>query len=239
MWNKTLADRHTAYHQRGQSTSYKQTDAALTAWKKTEELAFLSEVSSVPLQQTLRHRHTAFANFLARRARYPRFKSRNGRQSAHYTRSGFQMRYGLLHIAKSDGPLVLAWSWPDIDLATLNPTMVIVSRDTDGRWYLTLTVDTDDPEPLPATGHAVGVDLGIKDFAVTSDGEKVTNPRHLQRSRRPDRDRRPCRQEHGPQPHSGQGDLGLRVGRVSPTTRVQDTSSGANPCGDRPLVSIE
>ncbi len=55
VWNKTLADRHTAYHQRGQTTSYRQTDAALTAWKKTEDLAFLSEVSSVPLQQTLRH----------------------------------------------------------------------------------------------------------------------------------------------------------------------------------------
>ncbi|GID90819.1 hypothetical protein Adi01nite_02310 [Amorphoplanes digitatis] len=57
VWNKTLADRHVAYHQRGERTSYKQTDAALTGWKKTEDLAFLSEVSSVPLRQTLRHQH--------------------------------------------------------------------------------------------------------------------------------------------------------------------------------------
>ncbi len=71
VWNKTLADRHTAYHQRGEKTSYQQTDAALTAWKKTEDLAFLSEVSSVPLQQTLRHQHSAFANFFAQRAKYP------------------------------------------------------------------------------------------------------------------------------------------------------------------------
>ncbi len=69
VWNKTLAERHTAYHQRGEKTSYKQTDQALTGWKKTQELAFLSEVSSVPLQQTLRHQHTAFANFFAGRAR--------------------------------------------------------------------------------------------------------------------------------------------------------------------------
>ena len=81
VWNKTLAERHAAYHQRGERTSYRQTDAALTAWKKTGELAFLSEVSSVPLQQTLRHQHTAFVNFFAGRARYPRFKSRAGRQS--------------------------------------------------------------------------------------------------------------------------------------------------------------
>ena len=48
----------------------------LTAWKKTEELAFLNEVSSVPLQQALRHLQTAFTNFFAKRAKYPRFKSR-------------------------------------------------------------------------------------------------------------------------------------------------------------------
>lgn len=43
VWNKTLADRHAAYYQRGERTSYKQTDAALTGWKQTEDLAFLSE----------------------------------------------------------------------------------------------------------------------------------------------------------------------------------------------------
>ena len=51
-----------------------------------------------------------------------------------------------------------------------------VSRDPDGRWYVSLAVDTDDPEPLPETGRAVGVDLGVKDFAVTSDGEKIREP---------------------------------------------------------------
>ncbi|MFI6843793.1 hypothetical protein OG535_30750 [Kitasatospora sp. NBC_00085] len=56
---RTLADRHARYHREGRSTSYKETDAALTGWKKTEDLAFLSEVSSVPLQQTLRHQHAA------------------------------------------------------------------------------------------------------------------------------------------------------------------------------------
>lgn len=184
VWNKTLAERHAAFFQRGEKTSYKQTDAALTAWKKTEELAFLSEVSSVPLQQTLRHQHTAYANFFAKRARYPRFKSRTGRQSAHYTRSAFRIKDGQLHVAKTDGPLRVAWSWPDVDLATLDPTMVVISREPDGRWYVTLAVDVDQPAPLPATGHEIGVDLGIKDFAVTSDGDRIANPRHLARKAR-------------------------------------------------------
>ncbi|MFI6514006.1 RNA-guided endonuclease InsQ/TnpB family protein [Spirillospora sp. NPDC050679] len=184
VWNKTLAERHAAYRQRGENTSYKQTDAALTAWKRTGELAFLREVSSVPLQQALRHQHAAFANFFAGRARYPRFKSRNGRQSAHYTRSAFRMTGGELRIAKTCTPLAFVWSFDDIDLATLDPTTVVVSRDPDGRWYVTFAVDTDDPTPIPATGHAIGVDLGIKDFAVTSDGDRVPNPRHLERKAR-------------------------------------------------------
>ncbi|GIE82200.1 transposase [Actinoplanes philippinensis] len=184
VWNKTLVERHAAFLQRGERTSYKQTDAALTAWKKTEDLAFLSEVSSVPLQQTLRHQHTAYANFFAKRARYPRFKSRTGKQSAHYTRSGFRIKDGLLHVAKTDGSLTVAWSWPDVDLTVLDPTMVVISREADGRWYVTFAVDVDQPDPLPATGHEIGIDLGLTDFAVTSDADRIANPRHLARKAR-------------------------------------------------------
>jgi putative transposase len=184
VWNRTLAARRQRYATEGTSTSYAETDRALTAMKKDPELAFLGEVSSVPLQQALRHQHTAFSAFFARHARYPRFKSRAGRQSAHYTRSAFAMRGGELRLAKTSTPLRFVWSWPDLDLTALNPAIVIVSREPDGRWYVTFTVDTAKPEPLPETGHAVGVDLGVKDFAVTSDGEKIANPRHLDRKAR-------------------------------------------------------
>ncbi|GAB2808214.1 RNA-guided endonuclease TnpB family protein [Actinocorallia aurea] len=152
--------------------------------KKTAEFAFLNEVSSVPLQQTLRHQHVAFQSFFAGRARYPRFKSRHGRQSAHYTRSAFRMRDGELWLAKTGSPLRVAWSWPHLDLAALNPTMVVVSREPDDRWFVTFAVDMDDPAPLPETGQAVGVDLGLKDFAVTSDGEHIAHPRHMDRHER-------------------------------------------------------
>ena len=183
-WNRTLAERHRLYRTEGRSLSYAASDAALTALKKDPELAFLNEVSSVPLQQTLRHQHKAFSAFFANRARYPRFKSRQGRQSASYTRSAFSLRGGALRLAKTATPLSFVWSWPDVDLAALNPTMVIVSRESDGRWYVTFAVDASAPEPLPPAGHTVGVDLGVKDFAVTSDGEKITNPRHLERKAR-------------------------------------------------------
>ncbi len=101
VWNQTLAARHARWQAERASTSYAQTDAALTLMKKDPGLAFLSEVSCVPLQQVLRHQHQAFTAFFGKRARYPRFKSRRGRQSAHYTRSAFTMRAGELRLAKT------------------------------------------------------------------------------------------------------------------------------------------
>ena len=176
VWNRTLARRRTRWRLEGNGTSYAETDRALTVLKKDPDLAFLNEVSSVPLQQALRHQHKAFSAFFAGRARYPRFKSRRSRQSVHYTRSAFRMKDGGLWLAKTAAPLRFVWSWPDTDAAALDPTMVIVSREPDGRWYLTFMIDGDCPEPLPQTGRAVGVDLGVKDFAVTSDGRRTPNP---------------------------------------------------------------
>ncbi|OPG10175.1 transposase, partial [Microbispora sp. GKU 823] len=130
----------------------------------------------------MRHQHAAFVNFFAGRAKYPRFKSRHSRQCATYTRSAFGWRDGRLFLAKMDGPIAFVWSWPEVDPATINPAMVTVSRDPDGRWYASLSVEAETgPEPVPATGGQVGVDLGVSDFAVLSTGEKIPNPRHLER----------------------------------------------------------
>src|SRR6266705_1048591 len=109
VWNKTLTWRHARYHEERAKTSFTQANAYLTAMKSTQDLAWLGEVSSVPLQQAIRHQQVAFTNFFAKRARYPRFKSRNGRQSAEYTRSGFRYRDGQLFLAKMDTPLEFTW----------------------------------------------------------------------------------------------------------------------------------
>jgi putative transposase len=184
VWNRTLAARHDRWHLQRTGTSYAETDRALTAMKKDPDLAFLSEVSSVPLQQALRHQYEAFSAFFAKRARYPRFKSRRGRQAAHYTRSAFTMRGGVLRLAKTTAPLRFVWSWPEVDVTALDPAIVIVCREPDGRWYVTFTLEIEAPEPLAAAGSVVGVDLGVTDFAVTSDGDKIANPRHLDRKAR-------------------------------------------------------
>ncbi|MFC9615676.1 MULTISPECIES: helix-turn-helix domain-containing protein [unclassified Streptomyces] len=87
VYNMALAARTEAWA-RQERVNYSQTSAMLTAWKKTEELAYLNEVSSVPLQQALRHLQGAFAHFFGKPAQYPRFKSRKkSRKSAEYTAS--------------------------------------------------------------------------------------------------------------------------------------------------------
>ena len=184
VWNWTLAWRHARYQSEQARTDFTQANAYLTAMKASEDLGWLNEVSSVPLQQAIRHQQVAFSNFFAKRARYPRFKSRTGRQSAEYTRSGFRYRDGRLFLAKMDAPLAFTWSWTDVDAASIDPSTVTVSRDPCGRWYVCFAVDVADPVRLPATGAVVGVDLGITDFAVTSKGEKIPNPRGLARRER-------------------------------------------------------
>ena len=123
VWNRTLATRQARWHLPGKGTSYAESDRALTAVKRDPELAFLSEVSCVPLQQALRHQHQAYCAFFAGRARYPRFKSRRSRQSAHYTRSAFTIRGGQLRLAKMAAPVQFVWSWPGVDVSTLDPVM--------------------------------------------------------------------------------------------------------------------
>ena len=181
VYNKALEERTRAWYGEQRRVSYVQSSAALTEWKKTEELAFLAKVSSVPLQQALRHLQTAFANFFAKRARYPRYKSRKkSRASAEYTRSAFTWREGQLTLAKMAQPLAIRWSRPLPEGA--QPTTVTVSRDAAGRWFVSMLVD-DTITPAPATTNAVGIDAGITSLVTLSTGEKVTNPRHERRDR--------------------------------------------------------
>ncbi|PJE95490.1 transposase [Streptomyces carminius] len=181
VYNKALEERTRAWYGQQRRISYVESSAMLTQWKKTEELAFLTEVSSVPLQQVLRHLQSAFANFFARRAQYPRFKSKKkSRASAEYTRSAFTWRDGKLTLAKMTEPLDIRWSRPLPD--GVEPTTATVSRDAAGRWFVSLLC-ADTVAPAPATTAAVGIDAGITSLVTLSTGEKITNPRHERRDR--------------------------------------------------------
>ena len=181
VWNLALDARTTAWYQRQQRVGYVQTSALLTEWKRSEDLAFLNEVSCVPLQQTLRHLQGAFASFWDKRARYPKFKSRKkSRASAEYTRSAFRYRDGQLTLAKMAEPLDVHWSRPLPEGA--EPSTVTVSRDAAGRWFVSLLCECP-IAPLPSASAVAGVDAGLTSLVTLSTGEKVTSPRHEKRDR--------------------------------------------------------
>ena len=181
VYNLALEARTVAWQQRQERVNYNATSAMLTAWKKTEELAYLAEVSSVPLQQTLRHLQGAFTNFWNKRTKYPTFKSRKkSRKSAEYTSSAFRFRDGRLTLAKMDQPLDIVWSRPLPEGSV--PSTVTVSQDAAGRWFVSMLCD-DQPTMPEAVHAAVGIDAGITSLVTLSTGEKITNPRHERKDR--------------------------------------------------------
>lgn len=181
VYNLALAARTEAWA-RQERVNYNQTSAMLTVWKKTGELAYLNEVSSVPLQQALRHLQAAFTHFFSKRAKYPRFKSRKkSRNSAEYTTSAFRFRDGELTLAKMARPLDIVWSRPLPEGAS--PSTVTVSQDAAGRWFVSLLCEDPTVQPLPAADAAVGVDVGLDHLLTLSTGEKAANPRHERRDR--------------------------------------------------------
>ncbi|WP_282040770.1 RNA-guided endonuclease InsQ/TnpB family protein [Halomonas alimentaria] len=173
VYNAVLRYRTDAFHERREKIGYVAANAELSRMKKSSETAFLNEVSSVPLQQCLRHQQTAFKNFFEGRAKYPNFKSKRHRQSAEFTRSAFKYRDGKLFIAKCKEPLPVRWSR---ELPS-EPTTITVSKDSAGRYFVACLCEFD-PESLPVTAKMVGIDLGLKDLFVTSDGHRIGNPRH-------------------------------------------------------------
>jgi putative transposase len=158
----------------GKTINYNASSAALTAQKKTDAFKYLNKVSSVPLQQALRHLQTAYSNFFAKRSKFPRFKSKYGKQSAEFTTSGFKWDAGNRNLTISKvGRLHVKWSR---EFAS-QPSTVTITKDCAGRYFVTLCLD-EVKHALPKTGKQVGIDMGTKRLATLSSGERIANPRH-------------------------------------------------------------
>ena len=180
-YNHMLRLRSDAWLQRQERVGYHATSAALTGLKKTPEHAWLNEVSSVPVQQTLRHLNTAFLNFFARRARYPTFKRKDGAQTAEYTTSAFcwDASRRELRLAKMDEALDIRWSRAIPKAARL--TTVTTSRDAAGRYFVSLLCDDAVVCKSDAQGR-IGIDLGLTHFAILSTGEKIASPKTFRKN---------------------------------------------------------
>ncbi|WP_125730663.1 RNA-guided endonuclease InsQ/TnpB family protein [Microcystis viridis] len=177
VYNKALHLRTQAWYERQERVGYTETSSMLTEWKKQEELDFLNEVSCVPLQQGLRHLQTAFTNFFAGRTKYPNFKKKHQGGSAEFTKSAFKFKDKQIYLAKCTEPLPIRWSRQIPE--SCEPSTVTVRLHPSGRWHISIRFDDPTIKPLPVTDKAIGIDLGISSLVITSNGDKVSNPKHF------------------------------------------------------------
>ena len=182
VYNKALHERTQGWYERQERIGYHETSSMLTAWKQEEELAFLNEVSCVPLQQGLRHLQKAFTNFFDGRAQYPSFKKKHHGGSAEFTKSAFKYRNGHIYLAKCQEPLDIRWS-RQIPKGC-EPSSVTVKLHPSGRWHISIRFDDPTIKPLPANNNAVGLDLGVTSLIATSNGDKVANPKKFKKHHR-------------------------------------------------------
>lgn len=172
VYNWALAARTKAFKDGGRM-SYAESDKAMTALKRQPETVWLNEVSSVPLQQSLRDLQTAFGNFFAKRSGYPTFKKKGARATARYVKTGFKFSDSRrVEIAKL-GVLRIRW---DRNLPS-DPSSVTVIREASGRYFVSFVVEAE-VEARPMAGESVGIDFGISRLATLSTGERIANPKH-------------------------------------------------------------
>ncbi|QSI50051.1 transposase (plasmid) [Thermobispora bispora] len=180
VWNQCVATSRAA-HKAGEECGPARLDKMLTSWRAEHE--WLREGASVPQQQIIRDfarsRAKALKDIKARlpmrqRAGMPKFKKKDrSTPTLNYTRRGFRLKSGRLHLANG---IVLTVVWSR-DLPA-EPSSVRVYRDSLGHWSASFVVPAQ-VEPLPATGRAIGIDWGVNEIATTtSDNHDLPHPNH-------------------------------------------------------------
>jgi len=178
VYNWALKRRTVAWFEHGQRVSYNDWSHALTELKKQEGTQWLAEVSSVPLQQSLRHVEKAMVNFFEKRAKYPKYQKKHNKQSATYVNTAFVWNGSTLTFAKQKEPLNIVWSRPLPN--GCSPSSVTITKDKAGRYFISILVE-ENRQTLPPTDNVVGIDLGLKSFLITSEGETIDNPKYYAR----------------------------------------------------------
>ena len=177
IYNKGLAMRNDAVASH-QKVKYTQTSSMLTELKKQDDFAFLKEVDSIALQQSLRDLDRGFKNFFEKRTGYPRFKSKgNNHQSYRTINQDNNIRIVDKHI-----------KLPKLGYVKIKQSMevghinnVTIERTPTGKYFVVLNVDFD-PEPRFNNGGVIGINVGIKNFYSDSNGNVVNNHKCLEKS---------------------------------------------------------
>ncbi len=176
-WNYALNKSVETYKETGKGLGRSALNALLPALKKAEDTEWLADCYSQVLQATTLNLTTAYKNFFEGRAEFPRFKSKHGKQSIQYPQN-VKIVDGCVKLPGNIG-LVKAKIHRSIEGKIKTVT---VSQTPSGKYFASILTEIEGENPTSSEGKIYGVDLGLKHFAVVTDGEKVSkydNPKHL------------------------------------------------------------
>lgn len=182
VWNHALARRQAHYRETGKSLTVAQLCAELTVLKRQPETAWLRECNAQSLQQAIRDLDNAFGAFFAKRAKFPRFRSKKRDRPSFRLPAEVRVEGEKLYVPKV-GLVRLVLHRP----VEGTVTSATFTKDATGAWYVSLVVHFELPDvapPPPRPERVVGVDLGLKELAVLSGGERVPAPKHYRRAER-------------------------------------------------------
>jgi putative transposase len=165
-------------YKNGEKANYTQTSAMLTRLKGDNDFSFLKAVDSVALQQSLRDLDRAYQNFFTKRARFPKFKNKhNNHQSYRTLNQGSNIRIvgNCLKLPKL-GYVKVKQS---MEVGHINN--VTIEKTPTEKYFAVLNVDFE-PNFKQNNGNSIGIDVGLKEFYTDSNGNKVDNPKHLEKS---------------------------------------------------------
>lgn len=176
VFNHFLDKWNTSFEKTGKGLGYNKSSAELTQLKK--ELLWLKEVDSIALQSSLRHLEDAFKRLKSKQNKKPKFKSKKQPTQSYttkFTKGNIEVfdkqiklpKLGLVGISNSH----------HMEGRIINAT---IRRKSSGHYFVSVLVETE-VQPLPKTNSEVGIDLGLKTFAILSDGKVYANPKHFRR----------------------------------------------------------
>ena len=176
VYNHYLAERKSAYEKDKTSLGFYANEHSLALLKKTEEFAWLGEVYSHALQASLKNLDCAYQKFFKKQNKFPKFHSKHGKQSCTFP-DNVTIIDGKLKLPKFKTSLRMRGERPIVGRIH----RATVSQTATGKYFVSLLCEAE-AEIYEPNGKSTGIDLGIKDLAVCSDGERIANPRFLERS---------------------------------------------------------
>ena len=172
VYNYFLKEKQEHYLKDKKTLNYNNCCSILTNLKKNEEYSWLNEVNAQCLQASLKNLESAYGNFFRKKSKFPRFKSKKSKNSFHIPQF-IEVIDNELRIPKFTKTNKLQFiKHRPIKGKICSAT---ISKNPSGKYYVSILTEQVNEEDQSNTGKSIGIDLGLKDFIITSDGNKFPN----------------------------------------------------------------